>query len=139
LIKDYSLKLVFILMSIGYLQETVALQTKRVTDNETIEAVISNKELTRIAILHDRIRSSYGLEGMYELKNDPIQGALFIKPVEQQLAPFTLFIGTEKNHNYVLHLTPKEQLGDTLLLKPKISPPSKPLHPNPFNPGKQHG
>jgi type-F conjugative transfer system secretin TraK len=103
-----------------YIPNSFALQLKPITENGEVQASVAAQELTRIAVEKDRILHVRGLEGAYELKHDPVQGALFIKPLaDYQSKPFSLFISTEQNHNYVLHLTPKEQLGDTILLKPK--------------------
>jgi conjugal transfer pilus assembly protein TraK len=97
-----------------------ALQMKSVTENGAITANISANELTRIAVDHDRILHVRGLEGAYDLKQDTVQGALFIRPtVDYQSKPFSVFIATEAQHNYVLHLTPQNTPADTILLKPK--------------------
>lgn len=108
------------IVSLVLVSPCFALQTKTITDNEAINADISINELTRIAVDQDRIVRVRGLDGVYDMKNDPIQGALFIRPMaDNQKKPFTLFIATEQNHNYVLHLMPKDQAADTILLKPK--------------------
>jgi conjugal transfer pilus assembly protein TraK len=119
----YLLKVLFIIIfAIGFMQNSFALQVKSITENGEVSAIVASQDLTRIAIDHDRIARVRGLEGAYELKQDAVQGALFIRPTSNyQTKPFTLFIATEKNHNYVLHLTPKEQWGDTILLKHKTS------------------
>jgi conjugal transfer pilus assembly protein TraK len=124
MMKAYFLKLLFIIIfALGFVQNSFALQVKSVTENGEVSAIVASQDLTRIAIDHDRIARVRGLEGAYELKQDAVQGALFIRPTsDYQTKPFTLFIATEKNHNYVLHLTPKEQWGDTILLKHKTIP-----------------
>lgn len=97
-----------------------ALQIKPIKDNGTVSASISNQGLTRIAIENDRILNVRGLSGAYGIKTDNQQGAVFIQPTEAyQNKPFTLFIATEQNHNYVLRLTPYNQNADTILLKPQ--------------------
>jgi conjugal transfer pilus assembly protein TraK len=102
-----------------------SLQIKPIADNGATTAVISTNELTRIAVDQDRIVRVRGLEGIYDMKNDLAQGAIFIRPLEEQKKPFTLFLATEHNRNYVLHLTPQEQSADTILLKPKEIPREK--------------
>jgi type-F conjugative transfer system secretin TraK len=121
MMKVYLLKLLFIIIfALGFVQNSLALQVKSVTENGEVSANVASQDLTRIAIDGDRIVRVRGLEGVYELKEDAVQGALFIRPTaDYQKKSFTLFIATEKNHNYVLHLTPKEQWGDTILLKHK--------------------
>jgi type-F conjugative transfer system secretin TraK len=117
------LKWLWIALLFMFIQTSTALQMKSILEDDAASATASAHELTRIAVDHDRILHVRGVEGAYDLKNDASQGALFIRPLgEYQTKPFTLFIATEKNHNYVLHLTPKEEPGDTILLKPKILP-----------------
>ncbi len=94
------------------------MQVKSITENGDATGVVAAKELTRIAVEGDRILNVRGMEGAYDLKQDAVQGALFIRPKDNQAQSFSLFIATEQHHNYVLHLTPKEQPADTILLKP---------------------
>ncbi len=122
-----------VVMGMGFIQSSFALQMESVAENGEVNAAIAVQDLTRIAVEHDRIVHVRGLEGAYELKHDPHQGALFIRPTpDYQAKSFTLFIATEQNHNYVLHLTPKEQWGDTILLKPQGMKKPKALHGEPY-------
>jgi type-F conjugative transfer system secretin TraK len=114
--------LVIMILGSGFVQSSFALQEKSVTENGEVAALVATQDLTRIAVEGDRILHVRGLDGAYELKRDAAQGAFFIRPTpDYQTKSFTLFIATEKNHNYVLHLTPKEQWGDTIVLKPHAS------------------
>ena len=59
-------------------------QTFVVEDNSKISAEISAKELTRISVIGDRITLVRGSEGAYQISNDTVQGAVFIKPIVNQ-------------------------------------------------------
>lgn len=96
-----------------------ALQEKSITNNGSATAFVSIKGLTRIAIDSDRISHVLGPDGAYELKEDDKQGAIFVHPInDYQKKPFTLFLSTENNQNYVLRLIPRNQNADTILLEP---------------------
>ncbi len=117
-IKFYQRVLLFVL-SIALMQISFAAQEKPIKDNGTAQAYVSIKGLTRIAVLNDRIEDVRGPDGAYQIKADLNQGAVFIQPTPDfQKKPFTLFIATEQNHNYVLRLQPRDQNADTILLNP---------------------
>ena len=59
-------------------------ETLIVENNAQISAEISAKELTRISVIGDRITLVRGSEGTYQISNDTIQGAVFIKPTVNQ-------------------------------------------------------
>ena len=60
-------------------------QSFMVENNSKISAEISAKELTRISVSGDRITLIRGSEGAYQVSNDDLQGAVFIKPVVHSL------------------------------------------------------
>jgi len=120
MIKQLFSKGLMAVLSFLLISPCFALQIKPINENSAVKAEISTNELTRIAIDQDRIVRVRGLEGAYDMKSDSVQGAIFIRPsADYQAKPFTLFLATEQNHNYVLHLTPKDKTADTILLKPK--------------------
>jgi type-F conjugative transfer system secretin TraK len=125
MIKHCYFQLLLLVVSLVSFHPCFSLQIKPIADNGAVEAVLSMDELTRIAVDHDRITRVRGLEGVYDMKNDLVEGAIFIRPLENQRKPFTVFLATERNRNYVLHLTPKDQAADTILLKPKEIPGEK--------------
>lgn len=122
-------------------------QTLIVENNSQISAEISAKELTRISVAGDRITLVRGSEGAYQISNDPVQGAIFIRPIIVQpivhkmcpvlrdkdkkqcpkiknhvnhLRTFYLFISTEQGRHYVFHLTPLySKPADIIVLKPE--------------------
>src|ERR1700722_2542531 len=55
-------------------------ETLIVENNAQISAEIAAKELTRISVVGDRIMLVRGSEGAYQISNDTVQGAVFIKP-----------------------------------------------------------
>ena len=77
-------------------------QTFIVEDNAKISAEISAKELTRISVVGDRITLVRGSEGAYQISNDTVQGAVFIKPIviNRLFIKFVLYqkIKRTKNH-----------------------------------------
>lgn len=99
-----------------------ALQIRTVKDNQTVSANISAKELTRIFVSGDRIQSTRGVNGAYELTKDEKLGAIFIKSSPYYLhKPFNLFITTELSHTYNLLLMPLDIPAENIELKP-LSP-----------------
>ena len=108
-----------------FCQASFALQTIPVVDNETAQAFIPEKGLTRLAIDHGRITEMRGTDGIYEIDaKDLLQGALFFHVTASPPQPFTVFIDAEHHHHYVLHLIPRDQDADTILLEPKGTKPS---------------
>lgn len=108
-----------------------ALTRKTVIDEGDLNIRISRQDLTRIAVCHDRILRVHRLEGIVELKSEPEEGIIFIRPLgfeetspanlagaESESVPtsFTLFITTEKHRHVTLHVTPTTQLGDSVLI-----------------------
>lgn len=113
------IKVSLILIGMSVMTKVFALQEKAVKENGTVNAFVSIKGITRIAVDNDRIANLRGPQGAYTLQNDNVQGAVFIQPtLDYQTKPFTLFIATELNHNYILRLTPQDKNADMILLKP---------------------
>lgn len=114
--------LFFILLIVLGTQPLYALQVKAVKDNQTIAVKISAKELSRIFVSGDRIQSTRGMNGAYELIKDENLGVVFIKASPFYLhKPFNLFVTTELGHTYNLLLTPMDIPAETIELKP-LSP-----------------
>lgn len=104
---------------VGFTLPAFALQEKPLSNNGTATAFVALNGLTRIAVQNDRILNVRGPDGAYQLKEDDNQGAIFIHPnAEAAKKPFTLFIATESNQDYVLHLKARDQNADTILIKP---------------------
>lgn len=119
----------FLILNFGLIHFSYALQKIKVQDNETVSALLAQEGLTRIAISHDRIQEVRGPENRYQIQTDLKQGAVFLQPLpDTQNKPFTIFIASERHHNYVVHLTPDIQAADTILLKPKFIVPASEAH-----------
>ena len=96
-----------------------ALYIKPIADNQMAALVISNHELTRIFVAHDRILAVRGVDGTYLLNKDEIQGEIFIKPTPlNQGKAISLFITTEQGHNYTLLLAPADIPARAIELTP---------------------
>jgi type-F conjugative transfer system secretin TraK len=101
------------------IQPANALQVKAVRDNQTVSAKISAKELSRIFVSGDRIQSTRGVNGAYEITKDEKLGVVFVKPTPFYLHQFfNLFITTEFGHTYNLLLTPMDIPAENIELKP---------------------
>ena len=117
--KRFLMPLSLIIIGMSMMTQAFALQEKTVKENGTVNALVSMKGITRIAVDNDRIANLRGPQSAYTIQNDNVQGAVFIQPInEYQTKPFTLFITTERNHNYMLRLTPQDKNADMILLKP---------------------
>lgn len=84
----------------GFLFSTpVYAQTFMIEDNAQVSAEISAKELTRISVVGDRIILVRGSEGAYQISNDTVQGAVFIKPtIHQPVVPKICPVPKNKDH-----------------------------------------
>ena|SRR5260221_13312975 len=97
-----------------------ALQTKLVNDNETVSATVSQKDKTHVVVEGDRIASIHGTPNAYVYNNDDVLGQVYLMPTQAYAQkPFDLFITTESGKTYGLELTPNNNSGDTILLKPQ--------------------
>lgn len=87
-------------------------------DQRQIEAVISNHEINRITVVHDRIRQVFGADGAFSHEVDEEGGQLFIKPLKpQQTKPIHITIVTENGLTQDLKLTLADIDAETILLK----------------------
>lgn len=113
-----------LLLSLCLTQNSLALQSVSIADNQTKHISVSTHELSRIFVKGDRIQNVRGLEGAYLLTKDEVQGQIFIKPTPPyQAKPFNLFVSTEKGHNFNLLVIATEAPGQDIEIKP--STPNK--------------
>lgn len=109
----------FYLLFLLFSQNTVALQSVPIGDNQTKGITISSNELSRIFVKDDRIQNVRGLEGAYLLTKDTIQGQVYVKPTTPyQNKPFNLFVTTEKGRNFNLMVKATSSIGQDIELKP---------------------
>ena len=76
-----------------------ALQTIHVTDNVNSQFSIAANDYSRIFVDGDRIISFTSTKGLYDIRQDAINGEIFIKPASN-VKQITGLITTENNHIY---------------------------------------
>jgi len=94
-----------------------ALQILDAKDGDTVLAHISQKEVTRIAFEHGRIRKVTGNAGDFVLEKDEDRGQIFLRPAAADASkPINLFVSSE--HSTIgLLLQPVDAPSDTILLR----------------------
>ena len=116
------LRILLLLTSMGFINNSFALQVKSAKDNETLFFKVSAREYTRIFVSGDRVLSVKGKENSYEIKEfngKYDQGILYIKPNSfYQKRPFSIFITTEQGHTYTLFLNPIDVPSENIEIKP---------------------
>lgn len=87
-------------------------------DNEQIKVVLSNRDINRVFVTGDKIKTIHGPAGLYTAKNDPSDpfGSAYITIYSD--TSFTIFLSTIKGHNFSLLITPKTTPGRTVILQP---------------------
>ncbi|MEI8055425.1 MAG: type-F conjugative transfer system secretin TraK [bacterium] len=87
-------------------------------DNEQIKVVLSNRDINRVLVTGDKIKTIHGPTGLYTAKNDNSDpfGAAYISAYAD--TSFTIFLATVKGHNLSLLITPKTLPGRTVILEP---------------------
>ena len=105
-------------LSFFAISATHAVLTQTLNELRVIEAPISKEDLTRITVKEDRIHSVFGITRDYILETDEEQGQIFIRPADHMREkPFSLTITTEAGRTQDLHLIPKDQVAEALVLK----------------------
>ncbi len=90
----------------------------RFSDNEQIKVTLSNRDINRILVTGDKIKTIHGPTGLYTAKNDSSDpfGSAYITIYGD--ISFTIFLATLKGHNFSLLVTPKTTPGKTVILEP---------------------
>ncbi|MCS5712825.1 TraK domain-containing protein [Candidatus Berkiella aquae] len=107
------------LFSIGlyFFSATVfSMQTKQIVDGQTVQALISQKELTRIFVQSDRIKDIKSAANDFTLEKDEENGQIFIMPHAGKEESITLFVTTELGKTITLSLKPTSLSAETLEL-----------------------
>ncbi len=88
------------------------------SDNEQIKVVLSNRDINRVLVTGDKIKTIHGPTGLYTAKNDSSDpfGSAYISIYGE--TSFTMFISTVKGHNLSLLVIPKTAPGRTVILEP---------------------
>ena len=86
-------------------------------DNEQVRVILSNRDINRIVVTGDKIKTIQGPTGLYTAKNDSFDasGSAYISIYGE--TPFTIFVSTIKGHNLSLLVTPKTAPGRTIILE----------------------
>ena len=87
-------------------------------DNEQIKVVLSNRDINRVLVTGDKIKTIHGPTGLYTAKNDNSDpfGSAYLSVYTD--TSFTIFFATVKGHNFSLLVTPKMLPGRTVILEP---------------------
>jgi type-F conjugative transfer system secretin TraK len=108
--KLFSIGLFFISMT------SFAMQTKQIVDGQAIQALIAQKELTRIFVQSDRIKDIKSAASDFTLEKDEENGQIFIMPHPGKQEPISLFVTTELGKTIALSLKPTLSSAETLEL-----------------------
>ena len=104
---------------------------------KVLEIPIAQDALTRIKIQDDRILQVFGNAGEYVLETDDYQGQIFIRPMPTLEAipskAISLTLTTEAGYTQDLHLLPKKQVPEALILQINTDLKKNPLSGNSFN------
>lgn len=99
-----------------------ALQTYKLVDHQKTQAVISQKQHTRIAVEEDRIQQIFGAEGQFDVQSDDERGQIFLKPLMLDASkPISITIVTENGLTQDLRLMPRAVEAQSILFKPSVS------------------
>ncbi len=91
-------------------------QLRLLSEHDKIKAIVSSRELNRIAVEGDRIAQVFGASGRFTLETDEIQGQIFIQPIGGT-KPLSLTIITESGITQDIVLTPTDIASQTIVLK----------------------
>jgi type-F conjugative transfer system secretin TraK len=106
----------FTLLSVASTQtEQKPLTIKLANDNQAA-IVLSNKDINRIFVAHDKIVSFNAPNNRLVAHNDQ-SGSIFLNVTGKET--FSVFIATKKGRHFSLLITPKDMSGATVKLVPK--------------------
>lgn len=112
-------KLLLTLLSISAISAQ-AISIFEANNGDNISANISEKDLTRIEIEGQKIIKDYSSADVSKKITKPL-GQIYLVP--NSSATFSLFVVSDTGNTYNLKLTPSKNVhGDSILIKPKITP-----------------
>lgn len=116
-----------------------AAQIKIASDNTEVIGKISQDEVNRVSLVHDRVAGVHTNQGSYEFINDEESGDVYIRALPDNYgAPFNGFLTTEKGYSYKLLLTPIDVPSEQLFIKnPALVQADTPKHDKPILAYKQ--
>ena len=103
-----------------------AMQILDAVDHAELEAVISDRAVSRIALADDRVaRVIRGPDG-FAVEHDKARGDVYLRPLDREnpaRKPVTLFIGTVKGFTYLLTLRAAAQGSAQILIRNAAAAP----------------
>ncbi|MBY0272282.1 MAG: type-F conjugative transfer system secretin TraK [Alphaproteobacteria bacterium] len=116
-------KLAILLLTGSAVQAAVV---RPLDEMKVLEISIAQDALTRIKVQDDRILQVFGNAGEYVLETDDYQGQIFIRPMPSLEAvsskTISLTLTTEAGYTQDLHLLPKKQVPEALILQINTDP-----------------
>ena len=98
----------------------LAMQILDAADHAELAAEVSAREVSRIALVRDRIAKVVRSPDGFAVEHDPRSGDLYLRPAHAEAAtggPVTLFVGTERGFTYRLVLTPVDRGSAQILVR----------------------
>lgn len=92
------------IVSIGLAASAEDLQKFTVKSNDTVIAIVSERELSRFIFAEDKIKQIFAING--ELNYEVVDENLYIRPSIHK--PVNFFVSTEKGNTYKIIATPKD-------------------------------
>ncbi|MFM8453418.1 MAG: type-F conjugative transfer system secretin TraK [Gammaproteobacteria bacterium] len=93
-------------------------QRVSVKGDKTLNAVVSNNQINRVAVDGDRIANVKGLAGKFQLDHNADTGEIFLQPNPDEKGPINVFLTTENGNTYSLHLTRKNGEPENITIIP---------------------
>ena len=93
--------------------------------DDTLAASVSRAEPTLIRVDGHRIRRIFGAEGDFTVTPDKDAGTAYLKPVTDKHA-FSAFVSDDAGHTWKLLLSVADGPSDSIIIKGKPDPASKP-------------
>jgi len=121
---------------LSVLMPAQAAQLRIAADNSEIHASISIREVNRISLEGDRIKSVAKAPVGYDVVPEPDTGDLYLVPSygARKGRPVNMFITSERGFTYQLLLTPSDTPSEQLIIQ---GPKKRPLRTKPVAPRRQ--
>ena len=101
-----------------------AIQSFTVRDGQTITAVISSRELTRVSVAGaERLEKVWAPAGNLQVQPDAAQGDIFIRPAPGAPASMSFFVRDTAGGTYTIIAQQRDVPSETILLKPQRRAP----------------
>ena len=98
--------------------EALAMQVLTATDHAALEAEVSARAVSRIALIQDRIARIVRPPGGFAVEHDAVRGDLYLRPLGPETPETaTLFLGTERGFTYQLNVTVADRDAAQVLIR----------------------